>query len=207
MTKAAALRQLLSAERSASVFKRLGLWFKGKEHLSMDRILVPDDPNDLTNTTWQTVVEAQALYEVLTKASQEHFRQAAETPFVTGPIADRFGPFADNDYCDAILDGKFDFEDIAEITEVHDLIAGMRYPDTANPTPTIDGTINPEEFNAAIAHTRERTSSSPSGRHYGHYRTLLRSQSTLAIIASLANFCFQWGVRRHSNGGKKLHNP
>jgi hypothetical protein len=38
MTKAAALRQLLSAERSASIFKRLGIWFKGKEYMSMDRI-------------------------------------------------------------------------------------------------------------------------------------------------------------------------
>jgi hypothetical protein len=193
-TKAAALRQLLAAERSANIFKRLGIWFKGKEYMSMDRILVPDDPTDLQNTTWQTVVEAQALYEVLIKASQEHFRQAANTPFVTGPIANKFGPFADNEYCDAILAGHFDFTEIAEITEVHDLIAGMQYPEPANPTPTINGSISLEEFCEAIAHTRERTSSSPSGRHYGHYRTLLRSENTLAIIASLANFCFQWGV-------------
>jgi hypothetical protein len=79
MTQAAALRQLISAERSASTFKRLGNRFKGKEYLSMDRILISDDPTDLPNTTWSSIVEAQALYEALTAACQEHFYQAAET--------------------------------------------------------------------------------------------------------------------------------
>ena len=45
-----------------------------------------------------------------------------------------------------------------------------------------------------MAHTRERTSSSPSGRHYGHYRSLLHDPALLGNIASLSNFCFQWGV-------------
>jgi hypothetical protein len=194
MTKANALRQLLLAKRSSSIFKRLGIWFKGKEYTTLDRTLVPDDPTDMADTTWSTVIEAQALFEVLTKDCVEHFYQAAETPFVTGPIAEKIGPFANNEYCDAVLDGTFDFTEIAEITEVKDLIKGMRYPDPSQPTPMIDSTIDDEGFISTIAHTRERTSSSPSGRHYGHYCALLRSPDTLGYIASLANFCFRWGI-------------
>jgi hypothetical protein len=104
----------------------------------MDRMLVPDDPNDLTNTTWSSVIETQALFEVLTKDCQEHFHQVADTPFVTGPIAEKIGPFEDNEYCDAVLSGTFNFDDIAEITEVKDLVHGMKYPDTTRPTPLID---------------------------------------------------------------------
>jgi hypothetical protein len=161
------------AERSSSIFKRLGIWFKGKEYTTLDHMLAPDDPTDMENTTWSTVIEAQALFEVLTKDCVEHFYQASDTPFVTGPIAEKIGPFADNEYCEAVLDGTFDFTDTAEITEVTDLIKGMRYPNPLNPTPLIDSTIDKEGFIAAIAHTHERTSSSPLGRHYGHYRTLL----------------------------------
>jgi hypothetical protein len=62
----------------------------------MDRILVvPDDPDNLNDTTWSSIIEAQALFEVLTKDSQEeHYHQAAETPFVSGPsiIASKIGP-------------------------------------------------------------------------------------------------------------------
>jgi hypothetical protein len=147
----------------------------------------------MTNTTWTAVVEAQALYEVLTKAGQEHFKQAAHTPFVTGPIANKLGPFANNEYYEAILNGTFDFSDIEVITEVKDIIRGMQYPDPDNPTPPIDTHITNETFMDAMKHTRERTSSSPSGRHYGHYRTLLRDKELIGCIAQLANFCFQWG--------------
>ena len=122
---------------------------------------------------WSSIIEAQALFEVLTKDSQEHFHQAAETPFVSGPIASKIGPFADNDYCDAVLNGTFEFEDLAKMTEVDDLIKGMRYPNPESPTPCIDTHLTYEGFQSAIMNTRERTSSSPSGRHYSHYRALL----------------------------------
>jgi hypothetical protein len=188
--KATTLKQLLSAERQSSIFKRLGIWIKGKEHINLDRILVPDDPANCHNTTWTAVIKAQALYEVLTHAGQQHFRQACNTPFVTGPIADKLGPFADNEYCEAILNGTFDMTDIATDSEVGDIIWGMQYKDPNHPTELIDTTITTETFSQAVAHTRERTSSSPSGRHYGHYRTLLRDESLIGDIASLANFCF-----------------
>jgi hypothetical protein len=194
ITQAMAVKQLISAERQSSIFKRLGIWMKSSEHVKLDRILTPDDPNDLPNTTWSAVIEQQALFEVLTTAGQEHFGQAAATPFVTGPIAAKFGPFADNEYCTAILDGTFDFTGIDDITEVHDIVHGMRYPDPSNPTPTIDITITTDTFSAAVKHTRERTSSSPSGRHYGHYRALLRDEQLIGAIANVANYCFLWGI-------------
>jgi hypothetical protein len=117
---------------------------KDSNHVKLDRILTPNDPTDLLNTTWSAIIETQALFEVLTTAGQEHFGQAASTPFVTGPIASKFGPFADNEYCAAILNGTFDLTGIDEITEVHDIIHGMRYPDPSNPTPPIDITITTE---------------------------------------------------------------
>jgi hypothetical protein len=166
---------------------------KDAEHVKLDRILTPDDPSDLHNTTWTAIIETQALYEVLTMAGQLHFGQAANTPFVTGPIADKLGPFADNEYCDAILQGTFDFSGIEAITEVKDIVNGMRYPDPLTPTAQIDTMIMTETFSDAVKHTRERTSSSPSGRHYGHYRTLLHDEELIGAIASIANYCFQWG--------------
>ena len=189
--KATAVRQLLRAERQAAIFKRLGIWNKGNEHLQLDRILAPDDPDDPANSTWTAIVEAQALHEILTHEGQRHFRQAADTPFVTGPIAEKIGPFDDNEYCDAILNGTFDFTDLELELEVADLIRGMQYPDPANPTPPINIIIDDETFRDAVYHTRERTSSSPSGRHYGHYLTLLRAPEILSCIKALTNFCFR----------------
>jgi hypothetical protein len=166
---------------------------KGKEHITLDRILIPDDPTDLSQTTWTSIVEAQALYEVLLTSGSTHFNQAANTPFATGPIADKLSPFADNDYCNAILHRTGDIEELADMTEVRDLIHGMKYPDPTHPTPTIDTTITTEAFTDMVQNHCERTSSSPSGRYFGHYRTLLRDPELLGNIAALAHFCFKWG--------------
>ena len=108
-----------------------------------------------------------ALFDVLTTDAQTHFRQAADTPFVTGPVATKLGPFDDNEHSDAILQGTFNATPLTDVPEVRDIIKGMRYPDPANPTPTIPANITVEQFAAAMKHTRESTSSSPSGRHYG----------------------------------------
>jgi hypothetical protein len=128
MTKAAALHQLLCAERQCAIFRCLGVWIKGKEHVTLDHILLPDEP-DNPDTTWSSVIESQALYEVLLASGQKHFKQAANTPFATGPVADKLGPFVHNDYCDAILQGTVNIEALADLTEVQDLVRGMRYPD------------------------------------------------------------------------------
>jgi hypothetical protein len=192
-TKAMALKQLLRAEKQAAIFRRLGLWIKDNEYTKLDRLQVPDDPDDHTST-WRTIVDATDLFSILTTDGQNHFRQAADTPFVTGPIADKLGPFDDNEHSDSILQGTFDSTNLTTVSEVRAIIKGMRYPDPDIPTPTIPTNISVDQFAAAIKHTRESTSSSPSGRHYGHYRTLLRDHDLLACIASLANICFQWGV-------------
>jgi hypothetical protein len=113
-------------ECQSAIFKRLGIWLKSGEHFNLDRLLTPDDPLDLPNTTWSTIIEAQALFEVLTDDSQKHFRQAADTPFVSGPIAEILSPFADNGYSNAILNGTFDLSTLDKMVEVHDIIKGMR---------------------------------------------------------------------------------
>ena len=156
--------------------------------------MIPDDPANITNTTWTPVIDAQELYHILTKEGQLHYHQAAETPLVSGPFAEKIGPFDDNDYYDAILQGTFDTSNLTTLPKVRELIYGMRDPDPDKPTPTFDTTITDDDCFQAVYHTRESTSSSPSGRHYGHYRTLLRDPSLLGCIALIVNFCFQWGV-------------
>ena len=92
--------------------------------------MVPDDPQD-TTATWSTIIEATALFDVLTTDGQNHFRQAADTPFVTGPIATKLGPFDNNEHSDAILQGTFNATPLTDVPEVRDIIKGMQYPNPA----------------------------------------------------------------------------
>ena len=123
-----------------------------------------------------------------------HYHQAAETLLANGPIMAKIGPFDDNKYCEAILNGTFDISNIDEMTVVKELVLGMDYPDPQKLTPLFDTTIMDDEFFKAIYHTQEQTLLSPSGHHYRHYCTSMHEPSFLGCIALFANFCFQWGI-------------
>ena len=105
------------------------------------------------NMTWKPIIEAQELYDILTKEGQLNYHQAAETPLVNGPYAKKIGPFDDNDYCDTILHGDFDTSYLATISEVSNIVSGMHYPDPNKPTPGFDSTITGDDFFKAVFHT------------------------------------------------------
>ena len=136
IAKVAAVPQILHAECQAITFWKLGTWLKRNEYDQFTWVLIPDNSTDLTNTTWKLIVEAQDLYDILMKEGQLHYHQAAETPLVNGPLAKKIGPFDDNEYWDKILNGNFDTSNLATISEVRDIVSGMRYPNPNNPTPS-----------------------------------------------------------------------
>ena len=73
ISKAAAVQQILRAECQATTFRKLGYWLKGNEYTQLTWVLVPDNPNDLDSTTWKPILDAQELFEVLTKEGQLHY--------------------------------------------------------------------------------------------------------------------------------------
>ena len=153
LMKAQAIQQILQAEQQAMTFQKLGQWLKGNEYQQLTRILTPDNPQDLSTTTWTSIINANDLHAILTKESQMHYQQAASSPLVSGPIGEKIGPFDDNTHGDEILNGTFDLSNINEMQEVKDFIHGMQYPNPGNPTPTFDTTIKHDQFYKAVYHT------------------------------------------------------
>ena len=108
LMKAQVIRQILQAEQQAVTFWKLGWWLKDNKYQQLTRVLIPDHPQDLSTTTWTSIVNANDLHAVLTKEGQMHYRQAASSPLVSGPIGEKIGPFDDNTHGDEILNGAFD---------------------------------------------------------------------------------------------------
>jgi hypothetical protein len=99
---------------SVDVYPLLRHWIRGPQTGSIDELWTPDDPLDFENTSWTAAVEWQAIFEALIKHGEEHFSQAMNTPFATGPVADLIGPFEFNEYSQQILHGEFDIDSISD---------------------------------------------------------------------------------------------
>jgi hypothetical protein len=96
-TTANALKAILKREQDAGIFRLLRSWIKGPTNGSLDKLWMPTDPLDLQNTSWMAIVEKQAIFEALLQNGREHFSQATDTPFVSGPISKHIGPFEFNE--------------------------------------------------------------------------------------------------------------
>jgi hypothetical protein len=108
-----ALKAILRREQESGMYPLLRHWIRGLQTGSIDELWTPDDPLDFENTSWTAVVEWQAIFEALIKNGEEHFSQAMNTPFATGPVADLIGPFEFNEHSQQILRGEFDIDSIS----------------------------------------------------------------------------------------------
>lgn len=107
----------------------------------------------------------------------QHFGQAAGTPFTTPPLVNQFG------YCgmtyhgeQLIQEGQYSINPDSVSRPTLDVVLD-RLSDTTKRQPIYQDLINFDSFRGAIKKWRESTSTSPSGRHLGHYKSLLSIDS------------------------------
>jgi len=143
--------------------------------------------------TWTEVVEATAIWEALLHDGREHFSQASDTPFAMGPVANLIGPYDFNEHSQAILNGTFDIDSITEDINLRDVVKAMRYENPDDP-PEIDCTITIEQLQKGFRDASESTASSPSGLHYGHWKSLLHDDDLFLPFGLMIIFAGKFGV-------------
>ena len=125
---------------------------------------------------------------MLLKWQQKHFAQVTETPFSDDHWKQQL---QDRNVQQALLDGTFPIPEDLPL-EAQKLLQEIR-----TPTHNIDeirSYTNYEDFKNYVKGIDEKKSSSPSGRHYGHHKTMLNSNELyLSVIHSLAEISLQYG--------------
>lgn len=190
-TKETIIREILERERKSDIFRLLRYWVGGKSYEPMDEILVPDDPGDIDNYSWTSLVEATAIWEALQTNAVKHFTQASDTPFVTGPISERIGPFEYNETSESILNGTYPIEEITNNLEVIDLVKVMSRPNSAVPVED-QGSLSLEQLRKGFLSLKEGTSSSPEGLHHGHWKTLAADEEAFKPFGYMIMFASRW---------------
>ena len=170
---AVVLRQMNEKERKRQMFRKLKSLRNQRGATGVSRIEIPvqDDQDPKHCTNWQTIDIPSEVLRHLQKRNRQHFGQANGTPFTRPPLSDDFGFCADTLEAQALLDGDYEFSD-HEQPEVQLLLQHLKklQPLVDHATPS---TITEEECRSKLRVWRESTSTSPSGQHLGHFKTLL----------------------------------
>jgi hypothetical protein len=137
--------------------------------------------------------------------NQRHFGQAEGTPFTVAPLAELLSWEGDTEAAELILRGEYtnaEFDDITQLLLKH--CQSVSDLDAIKPELTLD------EFTGKLRIWRESTSTSPSGRHLGHYKAVCRpiayacepheredlEESRLALLQAhlaIINYCLRHG--------------
>lgn len=170
-TEEKALRAIIQAEESKSIYRSIKD-LMGKSQTPLTQVDINCDsvtsPSLRTTLTSKPDVEHHIL-----RWNRTHSLQSLSTPFLSKPfLCNTIDPLSDNNKFDKLLDGTFleDATITSHLNEPEKLwLASLQQIINSE----ISLSISCDEFNEFFRTKREGTSSSPSGRHFGHYQSIL----------------------------------
>jgi hypothetical protein len=119
-------------------------------------------------------------------ANQRQYHQVHTTPFGTEPLASYVGYKADTPGAEDIIQGKplppeVQHRLLPETVAIFNTLCNL----PSHPKYSTTSTISPTQFQECYRIIDERTSSSPSGRHIGHYKAAVSSDILSTLHSSM----------------------
>eukprot|EP00957_Ditylum_brightwellii_P203668 15335690-Ditylum_brightwellii.AAC.1 len=127
----------------------------------------------------------------LVRRNKLHLHQAYSTPFAQKNMQDYIGEFGTERAAQEILDGKFDLNQFKNLPAVNFWIKHNLWRAAAANSVNIK--LSVDEFKGLLKKQNESTSSSPSGRHYGHFKVLLEFNNILEMHCRMMTLPFCYG--------------
>jgi len=199
-----AVVRIIKKERKKLMYKNIGavLGQNSMNKGGIARIDVPAppsgvDPNTIDPKTWKgpwrAVTEPDEIGFYICQTNVRQYNQAQLTPFASGYLADLLGDVLTSYEAAHLLEGKLQVDEskvpLPETLTMLDFL-GEPYSTTMSPS---DGRITSSQFIDNYRNVQEKTSSSFSGRHVGHYKAVLDNPSLVAVHATMMSIPYQVG--------------
>jgi hypothetical protein len=199
--KAKQIKLLIKREKTRRYFRKLGHLLRENTNKGFSKIDVPDhhapgcgDPADPQHWSgpWQTITNQREIATVVATMNTKQYNQAEITPFGSGPLAQAVGRRGDTNIADGILRGHTNNLPPCQFPETSRIIDTLARPHPKADLPS--AIIMKEEFISSYKAAKESTSSSPSGRHIGHYKGIVNDPTLVSMHASMMSIPFHVGI-------------
>ena len=162
------LRRIEKAEATKVCYGLLRKYLKPTTRGGITQIEVANDDG-----TTRIVTEPNEVFDLILKRNHAHFSQATGTPFTTAPLSEWLGRCGETEIGQDILHGrnKPDLGNACPFPETQIILDALQpFDPPAKPIPV---TVTDAEYRKFFRKWTESTSTSPSGKHLGHYKALL----------------------------------
>ena len=136
----------------------------------LTRLEVPKDPGQdpKSCSDWMVVDTPEEITRFLLERNKKHFSQAQGTPFTLSPFNVQVDFGATTESCELMLSGDYTNEDVDDLTSLV-----IQHFQNVTEIDILPKSLTEKEMLDKYRVWTESTTTSPSGRHLGHYRALL----------------------------------
>lgn len=166
------IRQIQRAEDMKTCYNKLRYLRRDTETAGISELQIPKDPTmdpkkcPQDQKYWNTVKVPTAIQQLLIDRNRKHFGQSHGTPLTDKDFVAEVKYDGSGTATDLILEGTYDASDLDKVSRL--FIKHM----TQQTTTELPSEITKEEFIGKLKIWPEKTSTSPSGIHLGHYKAL-----------------------------------
>jgi hypothetical protein len=143
---------------------------------------------------WESVIDRTAVEQYLLTYNRSSFRAAAASPCGNGSVLNDLTFSTLSPAGVDLLDGKFPPQWYGQDNLLREFLASFTSPPSVrkgNPIPT---SVTEDDVKRGFGRWREATSTSPSGRHLGHYRAIIQDDDLLYCLTKFLDIIVQRGI-------------
>jgi hypothetical protein len=121
----------------------------------------------ITNGGHDIVVDPKIIEEKLLEQNKNHYAQSENLEMSSSIVRNLIGTSGTTEFCDDVLTGTANISDLSPTLKA--IFRQLEHPSKV----AINNKITYDDFKDALKIWKEKTSTSPSGRHLGHYILLM----------------------------------
>ena len=201
--KARIVRNTLAGESTRGIFSNIRRIIKPSEQSSLSKLKIPTDTDSTYQTlqehspddlTWETVVDRQEIERHIAAYNRDSFRAASESPCGHGIVYDALSYTSLTPEAAALLKKEIPPEWYGDDMQFREFLASFATPACVHGRDPIDTVLTDADVLKCFKSWKETTSTSPSGRHLGHYKSLVQHPVLLDSFVKFMNIVIARGI-------------
>ena len=146
------------------------------------------------NIQWDTVIERADIEKHLLTYNRQAFQAAAKSQLGHGIIYNSITFSSLSKSASQLLKGHVPHSWHGDDLLLKDFLASYAIPPTIKDSDQINTSISEEDVKKGFKNWNEQTTTSPSGRHLGHYKAIIQDHKLLRYITLFLNIALTNGI-------------